>query len=60
MDHAVVRVGEEAEPSMDDIDAELFRMINDAQLRDIRATPPEFHAGVPADVRAHIWRGSPC
>lgn len=45
---------------MDDIDAEFFRMINDERLRDIRATPPELHAGVPADVRARIWRGSPC
>jgi hypothetical protein len=45
---------------MDDIDTEFFRMIDDEQLRDIRATPPAFHAGVPADVRARIWRGSPC
>jgi hypothetical protein len=45
---------------MDDIDAEFFRMINDEQLRDNRATPPEIQAGFPADVRARIWRGSPC
>lgn len=45
---------------MDDIDAEFFRMINNERLQDIGAAPPELHAGVPADVRAVIWRGSPC
>jgi hypothetical protein len=45
---------------MDDIDAEFFRMINDERLRDIRATPPDVDAGLPGDVRAVIWRGSPC
>jgi hypothetical protein len=45
---------------MDDIDAEFFRMINNERLEDIGAAPPELHADVPADVRAVIWRGSPC
>ncbi len=47
-------------PPMDDIDAEFFRIINDERLRDIRATPPGSPAGLSADVRAVIWRGSPC
>jgi hypothetical protein len=47
-------------PPMDDIDAEFFRIINEERLRDIQATPPEPHAGPSADVRARIWRGSPC
>ena len=42
------RTQNEGRPSMDDIDAEFFRMINDEQLRNT------------ADVRARIWRGSPC
>ena len=46
-------------PPMDDVDAELFRMISDEQLRDLRATPQQ-PASLSADVRARIRRGSPC
>jgi hypothetical protein len=60
VDDAVVRIGEEAEPPMGGVDAEFFRIINDEQLRDIRTIPPGFPAGVLTDVRARIWRGSPC
>jgi hypothetical protein len=60
MTHQSRTTQSEGKPSMDDIDAELFGMINDEQLRDNKATPPKFDAGVPADVRACIWRGSPC
>lgn len=47
-------------PPMDDIDIELLRIINDERLRNIQAAPPGSPAGIPADVRALIWRGSPC
>lgn len=47
-------------PPMDDIDAELFRIINDERLRNIQATLPELPAGIPTDVRARIWTGSAC
>ena len=45
---------------MDDIDAAFFRIIGDERLRNIRATPSEWPAVVPADMRIPIRRGSPC
>jgi hypothetical protein len=36
-------------PTTDDLDAELFRIIDEERLRDTRATSPDVHPGLPAN-----------